>query len=390
MRDAFPIFQNHPNLVYLDTAATAHKPQVVIDALTHFYGSEYATVHRAAYRFSVKATEQYNEARVAAQKFLNATASDEIIFTRGTTDAINLIAHVFPFEKGDEILISEMEHHSNIVPWQMAAERTGATLRWIPMRGDGTLDWTSQITPQTRLISLAHISNVTGTINPIQEIAAAAQQVGALLFVDGAQAAGSIPVDVQALQCDFYAFSGHKCYGPTGIGVLFGRKELLEKLPPLYGGGDMIEKVELDRTTYQPAPLRFEAGTPSMGSAIALKTALDFIEKIGREEIASHGKLLREEAEKGLLEIPGLQILGTAEEKGAIVTFHIDKIHPLDLATYLDLQGIAIRSGHLCAQPLLKKYGLTSAARASFGIYNTQQDVDHFISAMRQSLQFLR
>jgi cysteine desulfurase/selenocysteine lyase len=361
----------------------------VIDALSHFYSAEYATVHRAAYRSALLATEKYNQSREAVRKFLNAQEAEEIVFTRGTTDAINFIARVFPLSSGDEILISEMEHHSNIVPWQMAAERTGAKLCWIPQTSIGTLDWQKAITPQTRIVSIAHMSNVTGTVHPIGEIAKAAHAVGAKLFVDGAQAAACMPVDVQDLQCDFYAFSGHKCYGPSGIGVLYGRKELLDSLPPLDGGGDMIQTVELDRTTYQSAPLRFEAGTPIIGSAIALKAALDFIEKIGRKEIWTHGTSLRKQAEAALLEIPRVKIIGTAPQKGPILTFHIDGIHPLDLASFLDLKGIAIRSGHLCAQPLLRAYGLSSACRASFGVYNTQQDVDRFTSAVRQSVQFL-
>ncbi|MBI3508696.1 MAG: cysteine desulfurase, partial [Chlamydiia bacterium] len=327
-REQFPIFQHHPQLVYLDSAATAHKPYSVIEALNHFYSVDYATVHRSAYRSSIRATEKYHAAREAVRQFLHAETAEEIVFTRGTTDSINLIARAFPFAAGDEILISEMEHHSNIVPWQMAAERTKAVLRWIPANKEGILNWQPYINSKTKLIALAHVSNVTGVIHPIAQIAQAAKAVGACLVIDGAQAAPHLPIDVVQLGCDFYAFSGHKCYGPTGIGILYGRKERLEALPPLYGGGDMIETVAMENTSYQKPPLRFEAGTPIIASAIGLEAALRFIEGCGREEIAKHERSLREEAEHALAAIPGLQILGRSPQKGAIVTFHMAGIHP--------------------------------------------------------------
>lgn len=380
MRDEFPVFRKHPELIYLDSAATAHKPQCVIDALTKFYAEDYATVHRAIYRPSLKATEQYNETRAVAARFVNATA-EEIVFTRGTTDGINLVAQSYAttfLKPGDEILISEMEHHSNIVPWQMAAKRTGATLRFIPMNEQGVLEWKGMITSQTKLVALAHVSNVTGTINPIAEIVQAAHAVGAVFLVDGAQAAPHMKIDVQALQCDFYAFSGHKCYGPTGVGVLYGKKALLEAMPPIQGGGDMIERVELQASTYQMPPLRFEAGTPLIGPVIALKSALEFIERNRRPD-----NLLAYATER-LQAIPNLRIIGTAPQKAPIITFHIEGVHPLDLATLLDLKNIAIRSGHLCAQPLLRKFGLTAAARASFGIYNTREEVDWWMDALAE------
>lgn len=378
MRDEFPIFKKHPEWIYLDSAATAHKPQCVIDALTRFYSEEYATVHRALYRPSLKATDQYNATRETAARFLNASF-EEIVFTRGTTDAINLVAQSYGktvLQPGDEILISEMEHHSNIVPWQIVAQQTGAILRWIPMDERGVLQWKGQITSKTKIVSLAHISNVTGTINPIAEIGRAAHQVGARFVVDGAQAAPCLKIDVQALHCDFYAFSGHKCYGPTGVGVLYGKKELLERMPPIQGGGDMIERVELEETSYQAPPLRFEAGTPIIGSVIALKTALEFVERY-----RSHPSLLSYATERLLL-IPGLKIVGTAPHKGPILTFHMEGVHPLDITTLLDLKNIAIRSGHLCAQPLLRKFGLTVTARASFGFYNTRNEIDVFADAL--------
>lgn len=387
MRNKFPIFSAHPELIYLDSAATAHKPQCVIDALTRFYAEDYATVHRAIYRASLKATEQYNDTRATAARFLNAQCPEEIVFTRGTTEAINLIAQSYGatfLKSGDEVLISEMEHHSNIVPWQMIAKQTGAAVRWIPMDARGVLQWEGMITPKTKIVSLAHISNVTGTINPIAEICRAAHTVGAKMVVDGAQAAPHLPIDVQALNCDFYAFSGHKCYGPTGIGVLYGKKELLEVMPPIQGGGDMIERVDLAGTTYQMPPLRFEAGTPLIAEVIALKAALEFIEENRKADT------LLSYAAARLEEIPGLKILGAAPQKGPIITFHIEGIHPLDLATLLDLKNIAIRSGHLCAQPLLRKFGLTAAARVSFGIYNTEEEIDLFADVLTEISASLR
>ena len=387
MKERFPIFRHHPELIYLDTAATAHKPQEVIDALSQFYAQEYATIHRAIYRASLKATDRYNASRETAQQFLNARHFEEIVFTRGTTDGLNLVAQSFGrsfLKPDDEILISQMEHHSNIVPWQLLAQETKAKLRWIPIDARGVLQWQGEITPRTKLIAVAHISNVTGTLHPIQELAAAAHKVGAVLVVDGAQAAPHLPIDVQALGCDFYAFSGHKCYGPTGIGILYGKRALLEKMPPIQGGGDMIERVDLTGTTYQEPPLRFEAGTPIIAPAIALKTALDFVRENRRDE----NELLHR-ATKNLSQIPGLKILGTAPNKGPILTFHIEGVHPLDLATLLDAKNIAIRSGHLCAQPLLRHFGVETAARISFGVYNTIEEVDRFAEELRRILALL-
>ena len=387
MRNEFPIFTKHPELIYLDSAATAHKPKCVIDALTALYSEDYATVHRAIYKSSFRATDQYNATRETARSFLNAEKVEEIIFTRGTTDAINLVAQSYgktflkPF---DEIVISEMEHHSNIVPWQMLAEQTGAKLKWIPVNAEGILDWEGVITPKTKIVSLGHVSNVTGTINPIAEIAKAAHMVGSIMVVDGAQAAPHMKIDVQSLGCDFYAFSGHKCYGPTGVGVLYGKRSLLEKMPPVQGGGDMIETVELEKTTYQKPPLRFEAGTPIIGSVIALKEALEFVEKHrGYEELTQY-------ATEKVQAIDGLKIIGTAPKKGPLITFEIEGIHPLDLGTFLDVKNIAIRTGHMCAQPLLKRFGLSAAARVSFGIYNTKDDVDYFISSLHETVKLLR
>lgn len=385
MREQFPIFSHQPDLIYLDSAATTQKPQCVIDTLSRFYAAEYATVHRAIYRPSLEATERYNDARETARHFLNASDASEIIFTRGTTDGLNLVAASYGrkfLKRGDEILISTVEHHSNMVPWQMVAEQTGALVKYIEIDERGVLQWENAIGPKTKIVALAHVSNVTGTVNPIAEIARSAHAFGAILVVDGAQGAPHMTVDVQNLGCDFYAFSGHKCYGPTGIGILYGKRELLEEMPPIQGGGDMIARVDLDRTTYAPPPLRFEAGTPLIGGVMALKSALDFIESIGREAIAIQEKALLRRAEERLDAIPGIRFLGTAPEKGPILTFQIEGVHPLDLATFLDLKNIAIRSGHLCAQPAMRAFGLEAAARASFGIYNTMGEVDRFSEAV--------
>ncbi len=383
MRREFPIFKKHPGFIYLDSAATAQKPKCVIDALVKFYSQDYATVHRALYSHSIRASEQYHLTRVEAAHFLNADP-DEIVFTRGTTDAINLVAQSYGrtfLEPGDEILISEMEHHSNFVPWQMLAKEKSLSLRLIPMDERGVLQWEGQITPKTKIVSLAHVSNVTGTINPIREIAAAAHAVGAKMVVDGAQAAPHMRIDVRSLGADFYAFSGHKCYGPTGVGILFGKRELLFSMPPVQGGGDMIAWVEEEGSAYQSPPMRFEAGTPIIGSVIALRSALQFVQK-SAYHLGPHPLL--EYATQELKAIAGLRIIGTAPEKGPIITFHIDGIHPLDLATFLDLKNIAIRSGHLCAQPLLKKFELDAAARVSFGIYNTLEEIDSLVEAVKE------
>ena len=385
MREQFPIFQKKPDLVYLDSAATAHKPQCVIDAITKFYAEDYGTVHRAIYQSARAATDQYNESRETVRSFLNAEHVDEIVFTKGTTDSLNLVAlswartHLKP---GDEILVSESEHHSNLVPWQMAANETGATLR--------TFEGMPRVNSRTRLIAVAHMTNVTGTIYPIAEISKLAKSVGAILVVDGAQAAPHLTTDVQALGCDFYAFSSHKCYGPTGVGVLYGRRELLESMPPIFGGGDMIQRVELTQSTYAKPPLRFEAGTPMIASVIALKAALDFITSIGKEKIEAHENALRLHLESGMQSIPGLNILGTDPHKGPLTTFAIEGIHSLDLATFLDLKQIAIRSGNLCAQPTLRKFGLETASRVSFGIYNTIQEVDFFLTELKRIISQLR
>lgn len=385
MREDFPIFDTHPDLVYLDSAATAQKPRCVVDALMKFYTEDYATVHRAIYRHAMNAGEAYEATREAAAQFLNAKFS-EIVFTKGTTDGINLVAKSYGeknIEEGDEILVSEMEHHSNLVPWQLLAEKKGAILRKIPMNEKGVLEWEGTITDKTKIVAIVHVSNVTGTVNPIKEITKAAHAKNAVVVVDGAQAAPHIPIDVVDLDADFYAFSGHKCYGPTGVGVLFGKRQLLEQMPPIYGGGDMIETVTFETTTYQKPPLRFEAGTPSIASIIALKPALEFTKN---QRNLDHLLVAGTEM---LKQIPNLKIIGEAPDKGPLITFHIEGVHSLDLATLLDAKQIAIRSGHMCAQPLLKKFGLNTVARASFGAYNTLEEVELFVEAVTSSVSRL-
>jgi cysteine desulfurase/selenocysteine lyase len=393
-RADFPIFKRevhgHP-LIYLDSAATTHKPQAVIDAIAHFYAEEYSTVHRSIYALAAGATERYNAVREKVRAWINAARSDEIVFTRGTTEAINLVAHSFGkrfLEAGETVIISAMEHHSNMVPWQQMCKERGANLEVIPMdeRGELDLDWLERKLKQgkTKLVAVAHIGNVTGTHNPIEKIVSLAHAHGAKVLIDGAQAVSHIPVDVQAIGCDFYAFSGHKMYGPTGIGVLYGKRELLAEMPPYQFGGDMVDRVTFEQATFQEPPLKFEAGTPLIAEVIGLGAAIDYIEQFGRENIARYEAALLESATRQMKKIPGLEIIGTAKKKGAIVTFTFKGIHSLDIATLLDLQGIAIRSGNLCAQPALAHFGLTTACRLSLGLYNTEDDITHFCTALKR------
>ncbi|MBF8263569.1 MAG: putative cysteine desulfurase [Parachlamydiales bacterium] len=384
VRDAFPIFRHHPELVYLDSAATAHKPDAVIDALSQFYAKDYATVHRAIYRSSMRATELYHEARETVRRFINADSVDEVVFTRNTTESIHLVSRTFDLKRGDEVLLSELEHHSNLVPWQMLAQEKGIVLKWIKVLDNGALDLSLPFSEKTKLVAITHVSNVTGTVTPIQEIVREARRVGAAVLVDGAQAAPHMSVDVQALDIDFYAFSGHKCYGPTGIGVLYGKRERLMAMPPLQGGGAMVDRVDFEKSTYQEPPLRFEAGTPMVGSAIGLMAALHFLLSVGLNRAAEWEHRLLSIATNRLESIDGCRIIGTAPGKGPIVTFTIDGVHPLDLAAWLDCQNIAIRTGHLCAQPLLRRFGCEAAARASFAVYNTEEDVERFIQAVQK------
>jgi cysteine desulfurase/selenocysteine lyase len=383
-------------LVYLDSAATAQKPFPVIQAITNYYENHYGTVHRAVYELSVEATKSYQDTRVKLQKLLNARLPEEIIFTRGTTESINLVASSFGerfIEAGDEVLITEMEHHSNIVPWQLLCERKGAVLKVAPMDDSGVLireKFTALLSPKTKIAAIAHVSNSLGTINPIKELIAEAHAVGAKVLIDAAQSAPHFNLDVQDLDCDFLVFSGHKFYGPTGIGVLYGKEALFNEMPPYQGGGDMIDKVTFEKTTYGVLPLKFEAGTPMIAEVIGLGAALDFVNKIGLNSIRGHEHLLLEAAEKELSSIPGLKIIGTAPEKSGIISFVVDGVHHLDIGTMLDLKGIAIRTGHHCAQPVMQHFKIPGTARASFGLYNTHEDVERFVQSLKEALCVLR
>lgn len=375
-------------LVYLDSAATTLKPESVIDAISQFYSDNYGTVHRAVYELAGQSTAQYNAVRSQVQNFLHAQSPDEIIFTKGTTEAINLVAFSFGeafVQPGDEILISEMEHHSNIVPWQLMCERKKAHLKIIPLLPNGELDleaYEELLSPKTKLVSIVHISNVLGIINPIETLVKSAHRVGAKVFVDGAQSAPHMIIDVQALNCDFFAFSGHKIYGPTGIGILYGKKELLEQMPPYQGGGDMIQTVTFEKTTFQPPPLRFEAGTPMIAEVMGLGAALKYLESYGLNEIASYEAVLVQQSLQQLNQIEKLRILGSPSNRASLITFNIEGLHPLDAATLLDLKGIAVRSGHLCAQPLLAHFGCTSALRLSLAPYNTLEEISYFCASL--------
>ena len=391
IRKDFPILSrtvyNRP-LVYLDNAATTQKPRAVVEAMTEEYYSVNANVHRGVHYLSQQATELHEQARANVQHFINAHSEAEIIFTRGTTESLNLVAFSFGeafLKEGDEVLVSVMEHHSNIVPWQMLRERKGIVLKVIPMTDEGEIDleaYKNLFSPHTRLVSIAHVSNVLGTVNPVKEMAAIAHAHGAKVLVDGAQSVPHRRVDVQDIGCDFLTFSGHKIYGPTGIGVLYGREELLEKMPPYQGGGEMIARVSFEKTTYERLPFKFEAGTPDFVGSHALAVALDYVRGIGQDIIAAHEADLTRYAMEQMSLIPGMKIYGTAREKDAVISFNVGDIHPLDLGTLLDRLGIAIRTGHHCAQPLMARCGVESMARASFALYNTRAEVDALVAGI--------
>ncbi|MBI5346008.1 MAG: SufS family cysteine desulfurase [Chlamydiae bacterium] len=395
IRKDFPFFAT-TDFVYFDSAATTHKPKSVIDALSNFYQKDYATVHRAIYDLSLNATEQYDATRVAVKKFLNAKDESEIIFTRGATDGLNMVALSFGrkfINQNDEIIVTEMEHHSNLVPWQMLALEKKAVLKVIPIDDNADLkldEFQKLLTNKTKIVCVGHVANSTGTVNPIKEIIKMAHQKGAKVLVDGAQAIAHLPVDVQDLDVDFYAFSSHKMYGPNGVGILYGKYELLDQMPPVQGGGDMIEKVTLQTTTYQKPPLRFEAGTPTIAEVIAFKTAIDYIEALGRENILAYEKELLTYATKKIKEIEGIKIIGQAKEKGAILSFVVDNIHALDVGTLLNTKKIAVRTGHHCAQPTMQRFNISSTTRASFAIYNTLEEVDYFIQSLKEVINRLK
>ncbi len=395
LRGDFPVLHQQVHgkpLVYLDNAATSQKPRAVLDALNRYYTQDNANIHRAVHLLAERATRDYEAARIKAQRFLNAGRLEEIIFVRSTTEAINLVASSFGrkfVQRGDEIVISFMEHHSNIVPWQLLCEQTGAILRVVPINDRGEFlfdDYEKLLGPRTKLVSVVHVSNALGTINPVKRIIDAAHRRGARVLIDGAQAVPHMPVDVQELDCDFYAFSGHKVYGPTGIGVLFGKTELLEAMPPYQGGGDMIGSVSFLKTTYNVLPYKFEAGTPNIAGSVGLGAALDYVEGVGREKIAAHEAALLDYATERLAQVPGVRILGTAADKAAVISFVVEEppISALDLGTRLDLEGIAVRTGHHCCQPVMDRYGIQATARASFALYNTFEDVDAFVAAVKK------
>ena len=378
-------------LAYLDNGATTQKPAAVIDAEARFYRESNANIHRGVHWLSQHATELYDGARATVQRFLNAARADEIVFTRGTTEAINLVAQSWGRPRlaaGDEILLSTMEHHSNIVPWQLVCEQTGAVLKVIPVQDNGELDMAAfegLLGERTRLLAITHVSNALGTVNPVAEMTRRAHEVGAVVLVDGAQAVAHQAVDVQAIGCDFYAFSGHKLYGPTGIGALYGRAELLRHMPPWQGGGDMIRTVAFDNTTFAPPPQRFEAGTPNIAGTIALAAAIDYVQGVGLGRIHAHEQALLDYGTRALQDIPGVRLVGTAQDKAGILSFLVDGIHPHDLGTILDAEGVAIRAGHHCAMPLMTRFGIPGTARASLGLYNGLADLDALVAAIHKA-----
>ncbi len=382
-------------LVYFDNAATSQKPQSVIDALSHYYSYYNANIHRGIHTLAEEATLAYEDTRFAVQNFIGAAAVDEIIFTRGTTEAINLVAFTWGRQHvgaGDEIIISGMEHHSNIVPWQILCEEKNAVLKVIPVLDNGELDmdaYRELLNSKTKIVSIVHVSNSLGTVNPVKEIIAAAHQVGAKVMIDGAQSAVHLEIDVQELDCDFFAFSGHKVYGPTGIGALYGKRELLENMPVFHGGGEMIREVTFEKTTYNDLPYKYEAGTPNIADTIALKAALDFTTGIGKEAIRTHETELLNYATAQLQEIPGLTVIGQASNKVNLVSFVVEGVHTQDMGVLLDNMGIAVRTGHHCTQPLMRRFGIPGTVRASFALYNQQEEIDVLISGLRKTIKML-
>jgi len=391
VRQDFPILNQRVSgqpLVYLDNAATSQKPRPVIDAIVRYYQLDNANIHRGVHSLSQRATDEYESARETVRRFLNAAEPSEIIFVRGATEAINLVAQAYGranVAAGDEVLITALEHHSNIVPWQVLCEEKGAKLKVVPIEDSGELQLETLdvlITPRTKLLAVAHVSNALGTINPVREIIQLAHARGVPVLIDGAQAIPHLAVDVSALGCDFYVYSGHKIYGPTGVGVLYGKSAILEAMPPYQAGGDMISSVTFQKTIYNKLPHKFEAGTPNISGAIGLRTALEYVERLGRANIAGHEHDLLTYATREISALPGIRLIGTAKQKAAVLSFVMDGVHPHDIGTILDQQGIAIRTGHHCAQPLMERFGLSATARASFALYNTRQEVDQLVEGL--------
>jgi cysteine desulfurase/selenocysteine lyase len=398
IRADFPILHQQVNghpLAYLDNAASSQHPRCVIEAISHYYEHDHANVHRGVHTLSHRATEAQEGGREAVRRFINAPDNREIVFTRGTTEAINLVAHGIgeSLAPGDEILVSHMEHHSNIVPWQLACERSGAKLVVVPIDDRGALlmdEFHRRLGPRTRLVAMVHVSNALGTVNPVEEIAAAARSRGVPVLIDGAQAIAHQAVDVQAIGCDFYAFSGHKMCGPTGIGALWGRRDWLERLPPYQGGGDMILTVSFEGSTWNELPYKFEAGTPHVAGAAGLGAAIAYLEGIGMESIARYEQRLLDYATESVGRLPGVRIVGTAARKAGVLSFTLEGVHPHDLGTVLDHQGVAIRTGHHCAMPVMERFGIAGTARASFAFYNTEREIDQLVAGIEVAARMLR
>jgi cysteine desulfurase / selenocysteine lyase len=393
IRADFPILNtkiNGKSLVYFDNAATSQKPTLVIDALSSYYEGYNANIHRGIHYLAEKATAAYEETRKAMKLWLNARSIEEIIFTQGTTDGINLVAHSYGrtfLNAGDEVLISTMEHHSNIVPWQLLAKEKGIILKIIPISQEGDIlmdEYEKMLSPKTKFVSVVHVSNSMGTINPVKQIVDKAHAVGAKVLIDGAQAICHLDIDLQELNADFYVFSAHKFFGPTGVGILYGKKEILEAMPPYQGGGEMIKEVTFEKTTYADLPYKFEAGTPNIADVVAMKYAIDYIKSIGKRNIAAQEDILLKYATEKLLEIEGLKIVGTAKEKIGVISFTMDNVHPQDVGILLDQQGIAVRTGHHCTQPLMQFFGIPGTIRASFAVYNTTEEVDILVKALQK------
>lgn len=398
IRKSFPILNREVKnklLVYLDNAATSQKPQEVIDALNYYYSNYNANIHRGIHTLAEEATAAYEATRNTVKDFINASSSEEIIFTRGTTEGINLVAYTWGrknIHEGDEIIISTMEHHSNIVPWQILCEEKKAVLKVIPINDEGELlmdEYYKLISSKTKLVSIVHVSNSLGTVNPVKEIIEAAHKIGALVLVDGAQSTVHLDIDVQKMDCDFFAFSGHKVYGTTGAGALYGKKEILEEMPVFMGGGEMIKEVTFEKTTYNNLPYKYEAGTPNIADTIALKVALDFVTDLGKDIIRNHENDLLRYATEQMKSIDGLRIIGNAKNKVSLISFVIKNIHPQDMGVLLDNQGIAVRTGHHCTEPLMKRFGITGTVRASFAMYNTKEEVDRLILGIKKSIKML-
>lgn len=398
LRADFPLLQEQVNgkqLVYFDNGATAQKPQIVLDEISAYYTKLNANIHRGVHTLSQEATSKYEQARKKVQAYVNAALEEEVIFTKGTTDGINLVANGFSkgfLKPGDEVLISAMEHHSNIVPWQMACEQTGASLKVVPISDEGELlleEYKSLLSENTKLVAITHVSNTLGTINPVKEIIELAHKKDIPVLIDGAQSVPHMKVDVRELDADFYTFSAHKIYGPTGVGILYGKKDWLDKLPPYQGGGDMIKTVTFEKTTYNDLPHKFEAGTPNIAGGIAMGAVIDYLDKVNWEAVAQHEHDLLDYATAQMKEIEGIRIVGQAKEKAGVISFVHESIHHYDIGTLLDQMGIAIRTGHHCTEPLMNRMGVTGTARASFAFYNTKEEVDYFIKSLKRALNML-